>query len=173
MDFRSTNFRSVEYILGEIWEEQNRNPNNWHVLAGVGVDYKLNLYVTNKRSLWQIKAEPHIGVGVRIDDEKIVDEFVKNVSLPSFGYRQLPNELTERVIRELKEYGDITPKTRAKIHRYAPLKENEITKLENVFGATPVILPLPIIPVAESAIEIDTMLKKELRKRINDSAHYT
>lgn len=59
------NFKIKEFL-----KAYNRSPKGLHILCGYDKNYRLNIYIGNKREdfVWVILMEPHFGVGTRIDN---------------------------------------------------------------------------------------------------------
>ena len=158
---------SIEKVIEEFREAYNRNPRNWHVLVGYDKQRRLNIYIGQREenSIWVILTEPHFGLGERVDDINISELVDSKIT---FGLRRIPNNLAEKMKKELLEYNVIKEKTMEEVKeymiKYPPLKEKEVSGNTIVQG--PLITLSPEYDIDERIRnKILSTVKEKLRKK--------
>lgn len=159
--------KSIEKIIEEFRRAYNRNPKNWHVLIGYDKQKRLNVYIGQREenSIWVVLTEPHFGLGERIDDINI-SELVDNKI--TFGLRKIPDNLAEKMKKELLEYYTVSEKTMEMVKKYMmrnpPLKEKEA--LGNIVVQGPLITLPPDYDI-DKRIQNKLLLdaKEDLKKK--------
>lgn len=167
--------KPVEEIVDEFRKAYNRNPSGWHILIGYDKRRRLNIYIGQRDvdSVWIILAEPHFGLGKKINDVNISELVEGKIS---FGLRTIPNNLAKRMRNELLEYHRISEKTRKMVKecmlRNKPLREKEIS--DNWVVQGPVITMSPEYSIDErirskflfnTIEELSKRFEKEVVKR--------
>jgi hypothetical protein len=162
--------KPMRKIIKEFREAYNKNPRNWHILAGYDKQGRLNIYIgkRDENSIWVVLTEPHYGLGGRIDDVNITELVDERIG---FGLRKIPDNLFKRMKDELLEYSRISDKTRRSLKEYMertpPLREKEVSGKLVLQGPFTVLSPeYSIDKRIQNKFLLDA--KERLRKRLEE-----
>jgi len=152
--------RSAKEILKEIFEEYNKETRGWYFSIYLDEAGRLNVYVINilKETLWRILLEPHGGVGTRIGVNNATQYVLRRYE---FGFRKIPQELLERIKKEMRIYGRVRRSTIEVVKECNPVRTTENPSVVGPYIVSPFVRP-PITTLDE---RITRELKKELWKK--------
>lgn len=149
-------FKSVKEILKEFERAYERKQYGWHIFYGYDRYGRLNIYIVNESgSGWTLMMDPHFGVGAKIRRINI-DDLIE-LDKVGFGLRKLDKKLFDRIIYEMKKYGNLRKETIDLIKSKPIVKRSEIKRLDKLL-----VGPYVYYPAIES---IDERINRELRKR--------
>ncbi|NHI94201.1 MAG: hypothetical protein EAX96_17045 [Candidatus Lokiarchaeota archaeon] len=166
-------FKKIEEIQEDLKEIYEEDPKDWQVSVSKNV-HDPNLFITNKRGIWQIKFDSFfkpkpIGLGVKVGDGDEAARFRSRKLGPSFGLRPLNlnhlDSLRRNIIQNkpidnlIMEILDSNPQ---------PIKK--ITSPLTLQG--PVLFSNDPSYISDSQKQLDKKLKKELLKLSGSSYNY-
>ncbi len=156
----------AEELRREILRRYNRDPHEWHVLAGRDQKGYYDVVVVHGSDTWLIKEQminPLYSVGFGVKDNLIDQPFGKT-QLPhyTFGLRPLSRQHVENVTNALKTGQNLTGLI-SNILKTTPVASNEIESHMALQG--PIIHGSRAIhAISENQAELDRKLRIELEK---------